>query len=89
MNETKIPRMRTVSEAAREIKALDPDTAITEHHIRQLAVSGRIPRVKAGRKYLISLDLLIEYMTDPTTEKFQPHTGNATSSIVSGIRRVG
>ena len=89
MNEMKLPRMRTVSEAAREIKAKDPHTAITEHHIRQLAVSGRIPRVKAGRKYLISLDLLIEYMTDPTAEKFQPQPSTAAPITVNGIRRVG
>lgn len=89
MNEVKLPRMRTISEAAQEIKALDPHTAITEHHVRQLAVSGRIPRVKAGKKYLINLDLLIEYMTDPTAEKFQPCAGTATQKSINGIRRVG
>ncbi|WP_407386378.1 hypothetical protein [Ruminococcus sp.] len=85
MNELNLPRMRTISEAAQEIKALDPRTAITEYHIRQLAVSGVIPRVKAGKKYLINLDMLIEYMSDPTSEKFRPHP----TATVNGIRRVG
>ena len=85
MNETRIPRMRTISEAAQEIKALDPHTAITEYHIRQLAVSEIIPRIKAGKKYLIDLDLLIEYMNNPTDEKFRPRQ----PAVINGIRRVG
>lgn len=84
MNEFKLPRMRTISEAAQEIKALDPRTAITEYHIRQLAVSGVIPRIKAGKKYLINLDTLIEYMSDPTADKFKQHQ----SAVINGIRRV-
>lgn len=83
--EASIPRMRTISEAAQEIKALDPRTAITEYHIRQLAVSGVIPRVKAGKKYLINLDTLIEYMNDPTADKFMPRQ----AATHNGIRRVG
>lgn len=79
-----LPRMRTTKEAAAEIKAADPNTAVTEYHIRQLALSGVLPRVKAGRKLLINLDTLIEYLTDPTAEKFQVHT----SADVNGIRRI-
>lgn len=81
-----LPRMRTVPEAAAEIKAADPNTAITEYHIRQLALSGILPRVKAGRKLLINLDTLIEYLTDPTAEKFNVH--NAAASNSNGIRRI-
>ena len=73
-----IPRMRTIREAAAELKALDSHTAVTEYHIRQLALSGVIPRVKAGRKLLINFDTLLEYMSNPTAERFQnpdPDTG--------------
>ncbi|MCH5297831.1 MAG: DNA-binding protein [Ruminococcus sp.] len=80
-----LPRMRTVPEAAAEIKAADPNTAITEYHIRQLALQGVLPRVKAGRKLLINLDTLIEYLTDPTAEKFQVHN---TTAVKGGIRRI-
>ncbi len=81
-----LPRMRTVPEAAAEIKAADPNTAITEYHIRQLALSGVLPRVKAGRKLLINLDTLIEYLTDPTAEKFNVY--NAAVSHSNGIRKI-
>lgn len=84
-NNTKaLPRMRTVKEAAAELKAIDSGTAITEYHIRQLALSGVLPRVQAGRKLLINFDLLLEYLSNPTAEKFQIHT----AAVNNGIRRI-
>ena len=58
-----VPRMRTVHEAALELKKLDEGTAVTEYHIRRLAINNIIPRVKAGKKYLINLDTLIDYLS--------------------------
>lgn len=81
-----IPRMRTVHEAAQELKAIDEHTAVTEHHIRQLALSGVLPRVQAGRKLLINFDTLIEYLQNPTSDKFQIHSNAADD--VNGIRKV-
>ena len=71
MNNPRLPRMRTVHEAAQELRALDPDTAVTEYHIRQLALRGTLPIVRAGRKKLLNLDLLLEYLADPTADKFR------------------
>ena len=82
----KIPRMRTVKEAAQEIKQLDANTAVTETHIRRLALSGILPRVKAGKKYLINLDTLFEYLENPTAEKFQPKQDD--HATVGGIRKI-
>lgn len=79
---TTIPRMRTVQEAARELKALDDHTAMTPYHIRRLCLDGVLPTVKAGKKILFNMDTLIEYMQDPTAEKFQQH------AAVNGIRRI-
>ncbi len=64
-----VPRMRTVHEAALELKQLDANTAVTEYHIRQLAINNIIPRVKAGKKYLINLDALIEYLSQPNPDR--------------------
>ena len=66
----KIPRMRTVGEAALELKKLDPNTAVTEYHIRRLAVSGKLPRLKAGKKYLINFDTLLDYLAQPGEEVY-------------------
>ena len=60
-NQPQIPRMRTVHEAAEELKKLDANTAVTEYHIRRLVLDGVLPRIKAGKKYLINLDSQLEY----------------------------
>ena len=77
-----IPRMRTAAKIVAEIKALDPDTEVTEFHIRKLAKDGTVPVVWAGRKALINLDdvldLMRQGMTRPTEE----------APAVGGIRRI-
>lgn len=55
--------MRTLDECYNEIKAMDDNTAISKYYIRQLALSGKIPVVMCGRKRLINLDGLIEYLS--------------------------
>ena len=82
-----IPRMRTVKEAAAEIKQLDAHSALTELRIRELALSGVLPRVQAGKKLLINLDTLFEYLQDPTAEKFQ-RAQTTANNAVQGIRKI-
>lgn len=84
-NHPTIPRMRTVKEAAAELKELDPHTALSEWRIRELALSGVLPRVQAGKKLLINLDILIEYLNDPAAEKFQHAQSNTAHG---GIRAI-
>lgn len=84
-NYPRIARLRTVSEAAAELRALDPHTAMTPYHIRRLCLCGVLPTIKAGKKVLLNFDALIEYLADPTAEKFQP----STATTVNGIRRIG
>lgn len=54
-------RIRTIRAAHQEVKAADPGTCITETAIRNLVVTGRVPSIKHGRKYLISMDDLYAY----------------------------
>ena len=51
-------KFRTINQAYVCIKALDADTAITLHALRQLVVSGQMPSMRVGKKYLIDLDVL-------------------------------
>lgn len=62
LGSTELPRMRTIEEAYAEIKSLDSGTAVTKNFIRTLIVSGKVPSVKAGRKYLINMDTLQNYL---------------------------
>ena len=58
----RLPRMRTLSEAYTYIKEADPDTALSANYVRCLIVSGAVPRIKCGKKYLVNVDLLIDYL---------------------------
>ena len=62
-------RYRTIREAAAHYKEQDPGTAITEYRIRQLIVSGTVPSMKVGRKYLVTIEALEEYFNTPTPTK--------------------
>lgn len=55
-------RIRTIEEAYHEIKQADPNTALTKNYIRSLVLNGLIPIRKAGKKVLISMDSLEEYL---------------------------
>lgn len=57
-----LPRMRTLSEAYECIKAYDPETAISANYVRCLIVSGAVPRIRCGKKYLVDVDVLIDYL---------------------------
>lgn len=54
-------KIRTIAQAYEDIKADDPNTAITEYRIRKLVIDGVIPSTKSGTKYLINLDTLQKY----------------------------
>jgi len=62
-------RMRTIKQTAEYIKDKDPETAATEWWIRLLAKSGKIKHHKAGSKYLIDIDALEEYLSNPPEQE--------------------
>ncbi len=68
-NTTNMPRMRTIDEAVAEIKSADEQTAITKNFIRSLVVSGKVPSIKAGRKYLINIAVLQDYLCNGDIDK--------------------
>lgn len=77
-----VPRMRTAPGIVAAIKAIDPDTEITEYYIRKLARDGKIPVTWAGVKALINLDDVLELFR-VGTEHSEP-----TPEVVGGIRRI-
>lgn len=71
-----MPRMRTIQEAISALREQDPQTAITAHFVRQLVVTGTFPSVKAGKKYLINLDSLFEFLAHPKLIEKESEQGN-------------
>ena len=63
MNQT-IPiyptRMLTINEAADRVQGL------SKWRIREMCISGELPHLKAGKKYLINEQVLIGYLTNGT-----------------------
>ncbi len=57
-----LPRMRTITAAYKEIKELDPNSALTQNQLRVMVKNGDIPYAKAGRTILINLDTLLDYL---------------------------
>lgn len=86
--QARIPRMRTIKEAARALRETDENTAMTEYHIRRLCLEGVLPTVKAGKKHLLNYDTLIEYLENPTADKFKPLTESSASEKSGAIRRI-
>ena len=57
------PRMRTIPQAYKELKTIDPDTAITVRAIRKLVSDGVVPVFKVGNKSLLNFDLLLRKLS--------------------------
>ena len=54
-----IPKMRTATGIVAEIRKDDPNTAVTEYHVRMLLKSGKVHVVRSGRKVLANVDDVI------------------------------
>ncbi len=76
-----IARMRFPRQALEELRRIDPNTPISLSMIRRLVKTGAVPSVPvgAGKRRLVNLDALLEYLRNPPAE--QPQT-------VCGIRPV-
>lgn len=61
MGARKIPTMVTIAGASEE-------TGLSYHYLRKLCISNQIVCIKAGRKYLINLDKLIDFLNGETEE---------------------
>ena len=55
-------RFRTAEQAYNLIKEKDPDTAFTKCGIRSIITSGKVPVEKIGRKTLVNMDDLLDYL---------------------------
>ena len=55
-------RMRTINQALLEIKALDPNSAITYNYISTLCKENKIHNINIGTKKLLDLNSLLNYL---------------------------
>lgn len=50
-------RLRTINKAYDEIKAKDPDTAVSRRMFRDIVRSGMIPSIARGNRSLVDVDV--------------------------------
>ena len=65
-------RLRTQKEALAELRRDDPGCALTAFALRQMVLSGRVATVAVGRKRLIDLDRLPDYLAAPAVQAVTP-----------------
>ena len=63
-----LPKMRTISEAFKAIQEADSQTNFTPTALRRMIKTGEIPSVRVGSKYLVNLDILFDYLNNPTSQ---------------------
>lgn len=81
-NTERIPRMRTAAKIVAELRAMDPNSEVSEHYIRQLVKKGIVPVTWAGSKALINLDDILALLRGGTIRDREERVS------VGGIRRV-
>ena len=58
-------RMRTIEQAADYVREHDPGTSLTRTEIRRKVIAVEIPSTRCGKKYLLDLDRLEEFLFTP------------------------
>lgn len=56
-------RMRTIDQAIAQLRQDDPGSCLTRHALRQMVLEGRVPHVRAGQKYLVNYDGLLNALS--------------------------
>ena len=71
-----VPTMKSICECSQI-------TGLAKYHVRQLVLQDKIKYVKAGRKYLVNLESLIEYLNNGETQT------NTEIENSNKIRKIG
>lgn len=62
-------RLRTINKAYNEIKARDPDTAVSRRMFRDIVRSGLIPSIARGNRSLVDVDVAERCLLDMAGSK--------------------
>ena len=63
------PRVRGLSEAIKELHTADPDSGFTLHALRQAVNRGDIPCIRCGRRILVNMESVWEYLNGSFDEE--------------------
>lgn len=60
-------KIRTINGAAEELRRQDPQTPISSGMLRRWILSGALPAIKSGNKYLINMETLRRFLEGTKT----------------------
>ena len=73
-----IVRMRTIEGCITEFKKIYPDTEVKKNFVRNLVLNKKVASTRAGTKYLVNFDSLLEYLNNPAdTDGQEPESVQA------------
>lgn len=78
-------KIRTIKEAYAEIKTNDSNTSLTLSGFRQLVVSGEIPSIRRGNKWLVDMAIVESYFRGEITPKKKDSIGYGTIRKLEAI----
>ncbi|MHB8963283.1 MAG: hypothetical protein ACYC5K_09050 [Saccharofermentanales bacterium] len=82
-------KVRSLRETILYIRSFDADTSISENAIRMLVITGTIPSVKVGKKYLVNVDTVISFFDGKLSGRYGKDSGNEEcEDLDRGIRAV-
>ncbi len=67
-----MPRMRTIQQTIQYLRTKDPDTAVTEWWLRNILRAGKIRHHRAGCKFLVDLDAIDIFLSNPPADEPDP-----------------
>jgi len=67
--------MRGLKQAIEYLKNQDPETGLTLFALRRMVKMGEIACVHSGRKQIIDIDALLEYLHNPKLYQKDKHDG--------------
>ena len=68
---------RTIKEAVAFFRESDPQTCLTETAIRTLLRTGKVPCARVGKKYLVTIEALEDYLRSGAGPGREPRDSNA------------
>lgn len=57
-----LPHVRNIRDTVKEIKTIDPASAVSEYMIRRAIKEGRLPCIMSGRNIYVNVAVVREYM---------------------------
>lgn len=62
-------RARTIDQLADYLRAADPETALTKTALRRLVTTGRIPSVRVGQKFLVTVEAVDAFLAGGAADR--------------------